>query len=252
MSGKMSEIVEFENVGLRYGLGPEILQDISFRLEPSSFHFLIGPSGAGKSSLLKLMYLAHRPTRGKVSLFGRNISTLPRKHLPSVRRRIGVVFQEFRLLNHLSAFDNVALPLRVTGLRGADIRKHVEELLSWVGLKDHLDSRPPTLSAGQQQRVAIARAVIARPQILYADEPTGNVDDRIAARIMHLFEELNKLGTTVVIATHNKAMVHETGHAVLSLERGTLSLKSKAVGDISQKEGTEVGEVLARQRNSTV
>ena len=157
----MSEIVQFENVGLRYGLGPEILQDISFRLEPSSFHFLIGPSGAGKSSLLKLMYLAHRPTRGKVSLFGRNISTLPRKDLPSVRRRIGVVFQEFRLLNHLSAFDNVALPLRVTGLRGADIRKHVEELLSWVGLKDHLDSRPPTLSGGQQQRVAIARAVIA-------------------------------------------------------------------------------------------
>ena len=198
------------------------------------------------------MYLAHRPTRGKVSLFGRNISTLPRKDLPSVRRRIGVVFQEFRLLNHLSAFDNVALPLRVTGLRGAEIKKHVEELLSWVGLKDHLDSRPPTLSGGQQQRVAIARAVIARPQILYADEPTGNVDDRIAARIMHLFEELNKLGTTVVIATHNKAMVRKTGHAVLSLERGTLSLKSKAVSDISQKEGTEVGKVLARRRNSTV
>tara|TARA_B100000214_G_scaffold64620_1_gene42700 strand:- start:258 stop:1004 length:747 start_codon:yes stop_codon:yes gene_type:complete len=248
----MSEIVQFENVGLRYGLGPEILQDISFRLEPSSFHFLLGPSGAGKSSLLKLMYLAHRPTRGKVSLFGRNISTLPRKDLPSVRRRIGVVFQEFRLLNHLSAFDNVALPLRVTGLRGADIKKHVEELLSWVGLKDHLESRPPTLSGGQQQRVAIARAVIARPQILYADEPTGNVDDRIAARIMHLFEELNKLGTTVVIATHNKSMVRETGHNVLSLEKGTLSVTGRAVSDPPQKDGREVGEVLARQRKTKV
>ena len=183
----MSEIVRFENVGLRYGLGPEVLQDISFSLETGSFHFLIGPSGAGKSSLLKLMYLAHRPTRGVVSLFGRDISTLPRQDLPSLRRRIGVVFQEFRLLDHLSAFDNVALPLRVTGVKEADIRRHVEELLSWVGLKDHMDSRPPTLSGGQQQRVAIARAVIARPQILYADEPTGNVDDRIAARIMHLF-----------------------------------------------------------------
>ena len=145
------------------GLGPEVLQDISFRLEQSSFHFLIGPSGAGKSSLLKLMYLAHRPTRGRVFLFGKDISALPHKDLASLRRRIGVVFQEFRLLNHLSAFDNVALPLRVTGLRDTDIRKHVEELLSWVGLKDQLNSRPPTLSGGQQQRVAIARAVIARP-----------------------------------------------------------------------------------------
>ncbi len=248
----MSEILRFENVGLRYGLGPEILQDISFRLETSSFHFLIGPSGAGKSSLLRLMYLAHRPTRGRVSLFGRDISTLPRNDVPSLRRRMGVVFQEFRLLNHLSAFDNVALPLRVTGLRESDIRKHVEELLSWVGLRNHLDSRPPTLSGGQQQRIAIARAVIARPQILYADEPTGNVDDRIAARIMHLFEELNKLGTTVVIATHNKTMVRETGHAVMSLEKGTLSVQGKAGKDFSDKVGSEIGKVLGRRRKSEV
>ena len=248
----MSEIVRFENVGLRYGLGPEILQDISFHLEQSSFHFLIGPSGAGKSSLLKLMYLAHRPTRGRVSLFGRDISTLHSKDEPYLRRRIGVVFQEFRLLNHLSAFDNVALPLRVTGHREANIRKHVEELLSWVGLKDHLDSRPPTLSGGQQQRIAIARAVIARPQILYADEPTGNVDDRIAARIMHLFEELNKLGTTVVIATHNKAVVCATEHDVLSLEKGTLSVQGKAAKNFSQKDGPEVGNILARRRESEV
>jgi len=245
----MSEIVRFENVGLRYGLGPEVLQDISFSLETGSFHFLIGPSGAGKSSLLKLMYLAHRPTRGVVSLFGRDISTLTRQDLPSLRRRIGVVFQEFRLLDHLSAFDNVALPLRVTGVKEADIRKHVEELLSWVGLKDHMDSRPPTLSGGQQQRVAIARAVIARPQILYADEPTGNVDDRIAARIMHLFEELNKLGTTVVIATHNKAMVKSAGHAVLSLTKGNLIVEERSRSAAPEGE-SEVKKVLARRRKS--
>ena len=218
----MNDIIQFENVGLRYGMGPEILQDISFGLKPGSFHFLIGPSGAGKSSLLKLMYLALRPSRGLVSMFGQDISTLPRKESLALRRRMGVVFQEFRLLTHLSAFDNVALPLRVTRVRETKIKKNVEELLSWVGLKDHMDARPPTLSGGQQQRVAIARAVIARPKILYADEPTGNVDDRIATRIMHLFEELNKSGTTVVIATHNESMVKTSGYPIMKLQEGLL------------------------------
>ena len=222
----MNDIIEFENVGLRYGMGPEILQDISFGLKPGSFHFLIGPSGAGKSSLLKLMYLALRPSRGLVSMFGHDISTLPRKDSLALRRKIGVVFQEFRLLTHLSAFDNVALPLRVTRVRETKIKKNVEELLSWVGLKDHMDAKPPTLSGGQQQRVAIARAVIARPKILYADEPTGNVDDRIAARIMHLFEELNKSGTTVVIATHNEKMVKTSGYPIMKLQKGVLQLIS--------------------------
>ena len=222
----MNDIIQFENVGLRYGLGPEILQDISFGLKPGSFHFLIGSSGAGKSSLLKLMYLALRPSRGLVSMFGHDISTLPRKDSLALRRRIGVVFQEFRLLTHLSAFDNVALPLRVTRVRETKIKKNVEELLSWVGLKDHMDARPPTLSGGQQQRVAIARAVIARPKILYADEPTGNVDDHIAARIMHLFEELNKSGTSVVIATHNESMVEASGYPIMKLQNGLLKLIS--------------------------
>ncbi|MEE2746794.1 MAG: cell division ATP-binding protein FtsE [Pseudomonadota bacterium] len=217
-------MIKFENVGLRYGLGPEVLKDISFGLEPGSFHFLIGPSGAGKSSLLKLMYLAHRPSRGLIHLFGHNISTVPRHHLPALRRRMGVVFQEFRLLKHLSAFDNVALPLRVTKVKESQIRKHVEELLTWVGLKDHIGSKPPTLSGGQQQRLAIARAVIARPRILFADEPTGNVDDKIAARIMHLFDELNKMGTTIIIATHNKEMVKKTGYSAISLIDGSLSI----------------------------
>ena len=224
----MEDIVRFENVGLRYGLGPEVLQDISFSLKPGSFHFLNGPSGAGKSSLLKMMYLGLHPSRGLVYLFGQDISTLARADSPALRRRIGVVFQEFRLLSHLSAYDNVALPLRVTRIRESQIRKHVEELLAWVGLKNHMDSKPPTLSGGQQQRVAIARAVISRPKILYADEPTGNVDDRIAARIMHLFEELNKMGTTVVIATHNEAMVRAAGYSVMNLENGQLELKTPA------------------------
>jgi cell division transport system ATP-binding protein len=218
----MAEVVRFENVGLRYGLGPEVLQDITFGLEAGSFHFLIGPSGAGKSSLLRLMYLAHLPTRGLISLFGRDVSTLPHEQLPKIRRRIGVMFQDFRLLPHLTAFDNVALPLRVAGVRESEIRRHVEELLTWVALENHMDVRPPTMSGGQQQRVAIARAVIARPKILYADEPTGNVDDRIAARLMHLFEELNKLGTTVIIATHNEAMVRELGRPILKLNAGRL------------------------------
>ncbi len=217
-------VVRFENVGLRYGLGPEVLQDVTFSLAPGSFHFLVGPSGAGKSSLLKLIYLAMKPSRGLISLFGRDIQSTPRRDLPGMRRRVGVVFQEFRLLNHLSAFDNVALPLRVAGARKSDVQKHVVELLTWVGLKDHLDARPPTLSGGQQQRVSIARAVISRPQLLLADEPTGNVDDRLGIRLMHLFEELNKLGTTVVIATHNSQLVEQMGFPKMHLDEGWLEM----------------------------
>jgi len=217
-------VVRFENVGLRYGLGPEVLQDVSFSLAPGSFHFLVGNSGAGKSSLLKLIYLALKPSRGLISLFNRDIATTPRRDLPAMRRRVGVVFQEFRLLNHLSAFDNVALPLRVAGARKSDIQKHVVELLTWVGLKDHLEARPPTLSGGQQQRVSIARAVIGRPKLLLADEPTGNVDDRMGMRLMHLFEELNKLGTTVVIATHNNHLVERMGFPKMHLDEGWLKI----------------------------
>lgn len=219
-----ASIARFENVGLRYGLGPEVLQDVSFELKPGSYHFLVGPSGAGKSSLLKLMYLAHRPSRGLLHLFGHDIATTPRDQLPALRRSIGVVFQEYRLLEHLSTFDNVALPLRVAGIREQDIKRHVEELLVWVGLKDHMNARPPTLSGGQKQRASIARAVIARPSLLMADEPTGNVDDRMGYRLMHLFEELNKLGTTVLVATHNEAMVRELGHPVMRLGAGQLHI----------------------------
>ena len=221
-------VIQFENVGLRYGLGPEVLQDVSFSLKSASFHFLVGLSGAGKSSLLRLMYLALKPSRGLVTLFGCDIATTARRHLPALRRRVGVVFQDFRLLQHLSAFDNVALPLRVAGAREDEVRRHVVELLSWVGLKDHLDARPPTLSGGQQQRVAIARAVIVRPKLLLADEPTGNIDDKMAMRLMHLFEELNKLGTAIVIATHNENLVGRLGHSCLRLDGGRLEVEQAA------------------------
>lgn len=217
-------IVQFENVGLRYGFGPEVLQDIYFKLAVGSFHFLTGASGAGKSSLMKLMYLAMRPSRGTVNLFGRDMATTPRSDLPPLRRKIGVVFQEFKLLNHLSAYDNVALPLRVAGVKESKLKGQVEELLAWVDLENHMKARPPTLSGGQQQRVAIARAVIARPRLLLADEPTGNVDDRMAYRLVHLFEELNRLGTTIVIATHNQQLVNRLGHPEIRLSGGQLTM----------------------------
>ena len=216
-------MVQFENVGVRYGTGPEVLSDITFGLPDGSFHFVTGPSGAGKSSLLKLMYLTLQPSRGLIKIFDRNAIEIDREELPIIRRQIGVVFQNFRLIDRLSTFDNVALPLRINGTRENLIQKYVGELLSWVGLADHIEARPPTLSGGQQQRVAIARAVIGRPRLLLADEPTGNVDDQIAVRLLYLFEELNRMGTTVVIATHNEFLVKEFGHPQLHLEDGRLS-----------------------------
>ncbi|MCK5779196.1 MAG: cell division ATP-binding protein FtsE [Rhodospirillales bacterium] len=240
-------MARFENVGLRYGLGPEVLRDVTFSLESGSFHFLVGESGAGKSSLLKLLYLALKPSRGLISLFGADIATTPRPQLPALRRQIGVVFQEFRLLEHLSAFDNVALPLRVAGIKEADVNRHVTELLEWVGLKDHMKSRPPTLSGGQQQRVSIARAVIARPKLLLADEPTGNVDDRMALRLMHLFEELNRLGTTIVVATHNMALVDGLGYPILRLDAGTLATVAGSGNKSAAREWRESRESAEQQ-----
>ncbi len=180
---------------MRYGAGPEVLRDISFNLPSASFHFLTGPSGAGKSSLLRLMYLAHHPSRGIVTLFGQNVTKVERRARTEMRRRIGVIYQDFRLLDHQSVFDNVALPLRIAGVKEDQIKTHVTELLTWVGLEEHVAALPTTLSGGEQQRVAIARAVIARPSLLLADEPTGNVDDAIAVRLLYLFEELNRMGT---------------------------------------------------------
>ena len=219
----MGDIVMFDNVGLRYGTGAETLSDVSFTLATGAFYFLTGPSGAGKTSLLRLLYLAQRPSRGMIHLFDQDVVTLPRDRMPGFRRRIGVVFQDFRLVPYLSAFDNVALPLRVAGVEERDLESPVREMLDWVGLANRADARPATLSGGEQQRVAIARAVIGRPEILVADEPTGNVDPEMAGRLLHLFDALNKIGTTIVVATHDIHLLSRvSGAGVIRLERGRL------------------------------
>jgi cell division transport system ATP-binding protein len=215
-------VVQFEAVGMRYGRAPEVLRDVNLNLQPGSFHFLTGQSGAGKSSLLKLIYLAHKPSRGLIRLFGHDVAVMARKELPWLRRRIGVVFQEFRLLDHLSAFDNVALPLRIAGEKPDSYRADVAELLNWVGLGARMHAMPPTLSGGEKQRLAIARAVVAKPEILLADEPTGNVDQQMGERILRLFVELNRLGTTILIASHDQALIARSGQPVLHLEGGRL------------------------------
>ncbi len=231
----MARIVQFENVGLRYGPGPETLSDLTFSLDEGAFYFLTGASGAGKTSLLKLLYLAQRPSRGGIRLFDTDIVTLPRARLPSFRRRIGVVFQDFRLVTHLSAFDNVALPLRIAGVTDDQMRPPVEEMLAWVGLSDRAHALPATLSGGEQQRVAIARAVIGRPELLVADEPTGNVDDDMATRLITLFEALNKLVTTIVVATHDTALLGKVaGARTLRLDRGRLSGDGLLDSDLAQ------------------
>lgn len=219
-------VVRLERVGLAYGDGDrqvEALRNISLTLEPASFCFLTGPSGAGKTSLLKLMYLALRATSGVVRLFGVDTREAPRQTLPFLRRRIGVVFQDFRLIDHLSVFDNIALPLRVMGGRRRDYESDVRDLAEFVGLGHRLDALPATLSGGEKQRAAIARAVMGRPALLIADEPTGNVDPDMALRLMQLFFMLNsRLGTTVVIASHDLDLVRRTGANVLRLEDGKL------------------------------
>lgn len=218
------EIAHFDNVGLRYGTDREVLSDLSFTLFAGRFYFLTGASGAGKTSLLKLLYLAQRPSRGMIRMFGADAITMPRGHLPGLRRRIGVVFQDFRLVPHLSAFDNVALPLRVAGHREADIAKPVSDILEWVGLADRMQARPATLSGGEQQRVAIARAVIGQPAILVADEPTGNVDPDMAGKLLRLFEMLNRKGTTVVVATHDLDLLKKVPDClIMQLSKGRLS-----------------------------
>jgi cell division transport system ATP-binding protein len=207
---------------LRYGLGPEVLRDLDFQIAPHSFQFLTGPSGAGKTSLLKLLFLSMRPTRGLITIFNHDIATLDKDELATLRRRIGIVFQDFRLLDHMSTYENVALPLRVLGRDEASYRSSVIELLHWVGLGDRIGALPPVLSGGEKQRAAIARAVIARPELLLADEPTGNVDPNLAQRLLRLFVELNKSGTTVVIATHDISLMDQYDARRLVLHGGRL------------------------------
>jgi len=202
-------LVRFENVGLRYGMGTEVLKDISFSVEPQSFQFLTGPSGAGKTTLLRLILMSLKPTRGFISLFGQDASQLTKDDISAIRRRIGVVFQDFRLLDHLTTYENVALPLFVQGQEESTYRPQVVELLRWVGLGDHIHSYPPVLSGGEKQRAAIARALIVQPELLLADDPAGNGDPTLARRLLRLFMELNKSGTSVVIATHDLALMDQ-------------------------------------------
>ena len=202
-------MVRFENVGLRYGMGAEILRDISFEILPQSIQFLTGPSGAGKTTLLRLVLLSLKPTRGFIKLFGQDAATLDKDAVTALRRRIGVVFQDFRLLDHLTTYENVALPLRVQGRDEGSYRSEVVELLRWVGLGERMHVLPPVLSGGEKQRAAIARALIVRPELLLADEPTGNVDPSLARRLLRLFVELHKSGTAVVIATHDLALMDQ-------------------------------------------
>jgi cell division transport system ATP-binding protein len=215
-------VVHFENVGVRYGMGPEVLRDVTFSIEPRSFQFLTGPSGAGKTTLLRLILMSVRATRGLVTLFGQEASRIAGDDLTRLRRRMGVVFQDFRLLDHLTVYENVALPLRVQGREEATYRAEVIELLRWVGLGERMHALPPVLSGGEKQRAAIARALIVRPELLLADEPTGNVDPSLARRLLRLFVELNRLGTSVVIATHDLPLMDLVEARRLVLAEGQL------------------------------
>jgi cell division transport system ATP-binding protein len=231
-------MIRLEGIALRYGPSgaagragtPEVLRDLDLAIPGGAFRWLLGPSGAGKSSLLQLLHLSIRPTSGRMTVLGADIEAgashrrlaMLRRRLPLVRRRIGMVFQDYRLLGGLSAFDNVALPLRLAGRPEAEIADDVDEMLAWVGLRGRAGERPASLSGGEQQRVAVARAVIARPSLLLADEPTGNLDARQSDRLMSLFEEMNRLGATVIVATHNESLLARRPGPTLVLERGRL------------------------------
>jgi cell division ATP-binding protein FtsE len=217
-------VIRFENVGLRYGMGPEVLRDVSFFLPERSFQFLSGPSGSGKTTLLRLLFLSLKPTRGLITIFGKDRSRITRDELPMIRRKIGVVFQDFRLLDHLTTYENVALPLRVRGREEASYRSDVVELLKWVGLGDRMHVLPPVLSGGEKQRAAIARALIEQPRILLADEPTGNVDPQLARRLLRLLIELNRMGTAVVIATHDIGLMDQVEARRMVLSGGRLEI----------------------------
>ena len=217
-------MIHFENVGLRYGMGPEVLRDLTFDIPKKSFQFLTGPSGAGKTTLMRLLFMSLHPTRGLIRMFDRDISSIGRDELPLLRRRIGIVFQDFRLLDHMTTYENVALPLRVRGKDESTYRSDVIELLKWVGLGERINVLPPVLSGGEKQRVAIARALIDQPDILLADEPTGNVDPPMAQRLLNLFIELNRLGTAVVIATHDLTLMDKVNARRMILSEGRLDI----------------------------
>jgi len=213
-------VIRLSNLALAYDQGHDVLAEVDFHLRPGSFHFLTGPSGAGKSSLLRLLFMSLHPTRGKIHLFNQDVSRISSAKRAQLRRRIGIVFQDFRLLDHLTTWENVALPLRVVGKRVSDYKEDVTDLLQWVGLGDRMHAFPSILSGGEKQRAAIARAVIGKPELLLADEPTGNVDPQMARRLLRLFIELNRLGTSVLIATHDHQLMRQFKAPRLELHEG--------------------------------
>lgn len=205
-SGQAPPLIEFRNITHSYG-GEALLEDVSISLAPGSFHFLTGPSGAGKTTVLRLCYGELTPTRGTVSVFGQTLGSLSRDTISLMRRRIGVVHQDCRFLDHLSVTENIALPLTVAGRDPDAHADELNELLAWVGLGGQAGDRPPSLSGGERQRAALARAVIMSPEMLLADEPTGNVDWEMSLRLLALLVELNRLGKTILIATHDLALI---------------------------------------------
>jgi cell division transport system ATP-binding protein len=217
-------IIDLQNVAVGYENNEDVLHDMFLTLLPGSFTFVTGKSGAGKSTLLSMLYLTKKPSRGILKVFGKTINFTNRDALAQMRQKIGVVFQDFRLLEHLSVYDNIALPLRVRGMSEKEIYKRVVELLHWVELQKSIYKTCDTLSGGEKQRVAIARAVINRPDILFADEPTGSVDWEIGSKLMRLFIELNKVGTTVIIATHNEQIISSYNYPRVELAGGTAKL----------------------------
>lgn len=215
-------MISLNHVGLRYDGGPEVLSDISLKLEAGSFHYLTGSSGSGKTSLMRLLHIGLLPSRGDIRIFDQDIMRSTRTERANLRRNIGVIFQNFQLLPHLSLYDNIAMPLRLTKIPETKIETAVTEMISWIGLKDYIRVKPAFLSGGQQQRAAITRAVITKPKILLADEPTGSLDDAMGNKIITLFEELNKTGTAIVVATHNQGMINRFPHDILKLKNGGL------------------------------
>ncbi|MGF1544636.1 MAG: cell division ATP-binding protein FtsE [Parvularculaceae bacterium] len=238
-------IVGFEDVGVAYERDEDVLSNVSLSLDEGEFRFLTGPSGAGKTTLLRLIYLAQRPSRGRLTLFGRDVTDAPRAELPALRRRIGVVFQEFRLLNHLTAFENVALPMRVAGVNHTSYREDVRELLNWVGLGHRMEAKPETLSGGEKQRVALARALVSKPDLILADEPTGNVDPAMAQKIMKLFIELNKLGAAVLVATHDHALIESLGKPCMRIDGGRV-VDDGPASSRSRKRGKSLHRATSR------
>lgn len=214
--------VACEQVSMAYSDDVKVLHDLDLEVAAGEFLILTGPNGAGKTSLLKLLSLAHDPIDGRLSILEQETGSLGRENRAALRRQIGVVFQEFRLLAHLSAFDNVALPLRLAGADESLIDGHVAEMLKWLGLGEHIAKKPEQLSVGQQQLVAVARAVVARPRLLLADEPTSNLDERRIKKLMYLFIELQKMGTAIVLATHNHEVADQYGLTTLHMDRGRI------------------------------